>query len=333
VRVLEKSRAMSESSWAAAGMLAAHDPHHPAELAELAELSGALYPEYLTTIEQLSGRLVPLRTHATVVTSPLGSELCFKPTTADYALDAREAEKRIPGLATAGRSFFWMEEASLDPRDLCAALPLAAVAAGVDLRQETEVLSVTGQAGSVQVETQHGTMSAGAFVNCCGAWAGRVRHPNLKHLATLGVEPWKGQMLSVRVPAPLDLRYVLRGPEVYLVPRGEGVIVIGATVERAGFDRRVEPAVTGRLRTQATELWPPVAGAPLVESWSGLRPGTGDELPLIGGAGEPHCWIATGHFRNGILLAPGTGLMVRQLLQGSPTAVSLAAFLPGRPSK
>ena len=70
----------------------------------------------------------------------------------------------------------------------------------------------------------------------------------------------------------------------------------------------------------------------MVESWSGLRPGTADGLPLIGSAGQPHCWVATGHFRNGILLAPATGLVVRQLLQGSPPAIKLDAFLPGRVS-
>jgi glycine oxidase len=137
-------------------------------------------------------------------------------------------------------------------------------------------------------------------------------------------------MIAVRMNPPLDLPYVLRSPEIYLVPRGDGLIVIGATVERVGFDRRVEPPVVERLRRQAAELWPPIASAALAESWSGLRPGTPDELPLIGSAGLPHCWVATGHFRNGILLAPGTGLIVRQLLQGTPTEVSLSAFLPGR---
>jgi glycine oxidase len=73
-----------------------------------------------------------------------------------------------------------------------------------------------------------------------------------------------------------------------------------------------------------------MVSAPVVESWSGLRPGTPDELPLIGSAGVPQCWMATGHFRNGILLAPATALIVRQLLQGKPPEVSLAAFLPGR---
>jgi glycine oxidase len=331
VRVIEKGRAMAEASWAAAGMLSPNDPDHPAELVHLAALSIRLYPEYLSVIERLSGRPVPVRTQATLVTSRMGSEFHPHETMVCPSLSAQEAERRIPGLATEGRSFCWMEEPSLDPRDLCAALPLAAAAAGVELQQDTEVLAVSSRDGAVEVRTQRGTASAGAFVNCCGAWAAGVRYSGQEeHPPAAAVEPRKGQMIAVRVPPPLDLQYVLRSPEIYLVPRGKGLIVIGATVERAGFDRRVEPLVVERLRAQAAELWPPIASAPVVESWSGLRPGTNDGLPLIGSAGVPHCWIATGHFRNGILLAPATGLIVRQLLQDRPPEVPLAAFLPGR---
>ena len=330
VRVLEKGRAMSEASWAAAGMLSGNDPDHPAELAQLARLSMRLYPEYLSVVEGLSGRAVPVRTQATIVTTRIGSEFHPNETKVCPALSVQEAERRIPGLATDGRSFCWMEELSLNPRDLCAALPLAAAAAGVELQQETEVLAVTSRDSAVEVKTQRGTVGGGAFVNCCGAWAGGVRHSGLERAPAAAVEPRKGQMLAVRVPPPLELQYVLRSPEIYLVPRGEGLIAIGATVERAGFDRRVDPLVVAQLRAQASELWPPMVSAPVVESWSGLRPGTPDELPLIGSAGVPRCWMATGHFRNGILLAPATAVIVRQLLQGSTPEVSLDAFLPGR---
>jgi glycine oxidase len=332
VRVIEKGRAMAEASWAAAGMLSGNDPEHPAELAPLAALSIRLYPEYLRVIERLSGRAVPVRTQAALVTSRLGHEFHSHETAACSELSALEAEERIPGLATDARSFCWMEEPSLDPRDLCTALPLAAAAAGVELQQETEVLAVTSRNGAVEVSTQSGTCSAGAFVNCSGAWAGGIRHSGLERSPAAEVEPRKGQMIAVRMNPPLDLPYVLRSPEIYLVPRGDGLIVIGATVERVGFDRRVEPPVVERLRRQAAELWPPIASAALAESWSGLRPGTPDELPLIGSAGLPHCWVATGHFRNGILLAPATGTIVRQLIQGDPPAVSLDAFVPGRVS-
>jgi len=315
VRVLEKGRVMAEASWAAAGMLAGHDSEHPSELTELAELSLALYPDYLATIERLSGREVPIRTRSALITC------------GDGAMSAEEAQKRVPGLATKGRSFCWRPEASLDPRDLCTALPLAAAGAGVVLQEQTEVLSVRSLAGSVEVSTARERLSAGSFVNCCGAWAAEVQ---LENQPSAGVEPWKGQIFAVRVDPPANLAYVLRTPEVYLVPRGGGLIVIGATVERVGFDRRVDSLAVERLHALAAELWPPIAAGRVVESWAGLRPGTSDGLPVIGDAGRPNCWVATGHFRNGILLAPATGMVVRRLLQGSSPAVSLAAFAPGR---
>jgi glycine oxidase len=203
----------------------------------------------------------------------------------------------------------------------------------VILQEGTEVLAVRSQADSVEITTSKETMTAGAFVNCSGAWAAGIQHSDLQRQPAAGVEPWKGQIFTVRVEPPLDLSCVLRSPEVYLVPRGGGNIVVGATVERVGFDRRVDPLTVRRLQAQAAELWPPIASAPVVESWTGLRPGTTDGLPVIGSAGRPRCWVATGHFRNGILLAPATGLIVRQLLQGSHPAVSIEAFAPGRTSK
>jgi glycine oxidase len=325
VRVLEKGRAMSEASWAAAGMLSPHDPAHPPELAKLAELSIRLYPEYLSTVEGLSGRSVRLRTQAAISTDEEDGT--------SVAISAQEARRQIPGLATEGRSFRWSEEVSLDPRDLCAALPRAATAAGVVLQEGTEVVGVRSHTDSVEITTSKGLISAGAFVNCSGAWAAGIQHPDLPWQPAAGVEPWKGQIFTVQMERPHDLAYVLRSPEVYLVPRGDGKIVVGATVERVGFDRRVDPLTIQRLQAQAAQLWPPIASARVVESWTGLRPGTSDGLPVIGSAGRPHSWVATGHFRNGILLAPATGLVVRQLLEDSPPAVGLEAFAPERPSK
>jgi glycine oxidase len=198
------------------------------------------------------------------------------------------------------------------------------------LQEDTAVTAIRSHADSVEITTGNGTLSAGGFVNCCGAWSGQIQYSDACRQPAAGVGPWKGQIFKVRLDPPIELPYVLRAPEVYLVPRGGGEIVIGATVEQAGFDRRVEPEVVARLLAQAAELWPPIASAQVEETWTGLRPGTKDGLPLIGSAGLPNCWVATGHFRNGILLAPGTGLIVRQLLQGAPTSVSLAAFAPGR---
>jgi glycine oxidase len=152
-------------------------------------------------------------------------------------------------------------------------------------------------------------------------------------------------MTTVRLRGPETLTHVLRTPEIYLVPRGDGRIAIGATVEHAGFDKTVSPHAIASLLKAAAELFPPIAHAEILESWAGLRPGSSDELPLIGPTtdlGAPSCgisagweshshtWIATGHFRNGILLAPGNARALSQLIRGETPAIDLAPFAPDR---
>jgi glycine oxidase len=324
VIVVERGRAMAEASWAAAGMLAANDPENPPQLAELARLSISLYPSYLSGIERLSGKKVPLRTRAALQALPRAAAAHRA-----RRLSRAELLALVPDLHDGGRDFLSLDESSLDPRDLCAALPLAAVAAGVRLLEESAVVSVEGFAAGVTVETTARTLSAAHFVNCAGAWAespalGRlpVGHPR--------IAPRKGQMTTVRLRGRESLPHVLRTPDIYLVPRGDGRVTVGATVEDAAFDKTVEPrAIAGLLQT-AAGLWPPIAHAEILESWAGLRPGSGDDLPLIGPTAEPNRWIAAGHFRNGILLAPGTAHALSQEIRGELPEIDLAPFDPGR---
>lgn len=352
VRVAERGRPMAEASWAAAGMLAAEDPENPEELAPLARYSRALYPQYLSLLEELASRPIPVRTRNAVQASRPGAGFHCVRTKTRSSLAPEEARQRIKALQTGSRSFLWLEELSLDPRDLCAALPAAAIQAGVDLQEHTAVLSVAGKSGSVEVATSAGTIAAGAFINCCGAWAGSLLPPHSApmHAVPLhagshpagspptgshdeaSVEPRKGQMLVVRLEDPSQLQYVLRTPDVYLVPRGDGRVVVGATVERAGFDREVQSGALHRLLALAAEIWPPIQSAPIVESWAGLRPGTEDGLPILGPAAEPNCWLATGHFRNGILLAPATAALMRGLIEGRAPEIPLEAFALHRPA-
>ena len=156
---------------------------------------------------------------------------------------------------------------------------------------------------------------------------GEVQHLDLERQPAAAVEPWKGQIFTVRLDPPLELA-------VFSLARG----LPGAAGRRPGRDwghggaggirSPGRSATVERLHAMAAELWPPIGSAPVVESWTGLRPGTSDGLPLIGSAGQPHCWVATGHFRNGILLAPATGLIVRQLLEGRPPAAGLELSPP-----
>lgn len=312
VTVLERERAMLEASWAAAGMLAAHDPENPSALQAFSDFSLSLYPGYLDTLEKLSGLKIPLRTSGTLQ----GSE---KDHRFDSSLSAEEIASHLPGLMAEGRSFFWLEEHSVAPRDICAALPKAAQAAGVRIIEHAPVLSVRSGASAVTVTTSDVTYSAQHFINCCGAWAG-----NISNLPT--IEPRKGQMITVQLPPEIRLPCVIRTPELYLVPRGDGRVVIGATVEHAGFDKSVLETTVQTLLDDAAALWPPIRDARVIESWAGLRPGSADGLPVIGLSGEPHQWVATGHFRNGILLAPATARLMRQLLVGEAPSVDLQAF-------
>ena len=312
VTVLERERAMSEASWAAAGMLAAHDPENPAELQPLSNLSISLYPAYLAKIEELSGLKIPLRTSGTLQGSSPGHH--FK-----AALSSEEVASRLPELHSAGRSFLWLNEHSLDPRDLCAALPKAATAAGIPVVEQSPITAVRSGPSGVRITTPRATYEAEHFINCCGAWAGAIAG-----LPT--IEPRKGQMATVKLLPHLHLPYVIRTPELYLVPRGDGRIVIGATVEHAGFDKSVQETTIQTLIDDAVALWPPIRNAQIVETWAGLRPGSADGLPVIGACGAYNCWIASGHFRNGILLAPATARVLQELILNKTPSVDLSSF-------
>lgn len=324
ITVLEAAEAAKEASWAAGGMLAAEDPENPPALFSLSCYSRSLYPEFLRAIEVLSGQRVPLRTHETVQVLNHDSAA-----SGGVSLSREEAAKLVPGLEGAERGCLLLEEASLDPRELCAALRSAVLAAGVELREQERVLSADSQEdASVLLTTQRRTLRADAFVNCCGAWAPAL-DPSLE------IAPRKGQMLVIAQPeaAPLLTR-VLRSPDVYLIPRGDGRIVIGATVEDAGYSKIVEADALALLRSRAARIWPPAANAVQIDSWAGLRPATADALPFIGRYtdGNNLRFIATGHFRNGILLAPGTADAIADLVCGRTPAIDLAAFAPRRTS-
>jgi glycine oxidase len=321
VTVLERHTSMSEASWAAAGMLAAGDPKNPLELRPLSDLSIALYPAYLNTIEALSGLRVPIRTTGALHGSAPGGSFA-------QPLSADEINARLPGLIFNNRAFLWLDEQSLDPRDLCAALPKAAIAAGVTLVEQSPVTEIRGTASGVEVLTQCASYSAAHFVNCCGAWA--ASFAGNTSLGPSFIEPRKGQMVTVRLPQDCRLECVVHTPEIYLVPRGDGRVVIGASIEQAGFDKSVQDATIQSLIEEAAALWPAIRDAQIVETWAGLRPGSADGLPVIGACGDKRCWIATGHFRNGILLAPATAHIVRQLILNETPSVNLAHFRSDR---
>ncbi len=296
VTVLERDTALSHASTAAAGMLAVDDPHNPPALLKLSELSAALYTSYLLRIEHLSNLQVPFHTSTTV----------------QYAADGSSQR---------------LAEYSLDPRQLAAALLAAVRATSIDLREHTEAHIVNEANGRLlHIETTDGAFQPRQFIQTRGAWHAPYTRPA------------KGQMLRVQLPADLPLREVHRSEHIYVVPRTTGPqagsAIIGATVEDAGFDLTTSPQDLKHLRKLASELVPALRSepaAPQVEAWAGLRPATVDHLPLIGPRepGSSH-FFATGHFRNGILLAPATAAVLTELLEGGTPSIDLTPFAPNR---
>ena len=316
VTVMEQGQAMSSASWAAGGMLAVNDPQNPPGLMPLCVRSWALYPSYLDRIESLSGQCVSIRTRRTL--QEIKSE---RPS--DGLATAAEIATLAPGLDPNGHSFQWLDEGSIDPNDLREALPKAVRAAGGILLESTMVTGVEVVSNIVRVQTQQEPISAGMFVNCCGAWAGN------RQWGGLPVEPVKGHMANLQCE-PNRLRCVVRTPAVYLVPRGDGRVTIGATIEHAGFDESVQEPKIKTLLDSALRLLPEATVSSPMEVWTGLRPGTPDGLPILGASKSEHCWHAAGHYRDGILLAPVTARVMAQVMLGETPEVPLEPFSPAR---
>ena len=327
VTVLDQGAPLSEASTAAAGMLAGGDPDNPPQLRPLSDLSLSLYPGYIARLHALSGMHIPFHTNTT-----LQSLLHHVPTSSQTLtpLTPEELSHLLPQLIPGSRRFILLEEHSLDPRELAAALLASVRATGIDLRPHTPIRAVYSIGQTIEIHTPTGTLSTAIFVDCSGAWATTsTLRPHLQ------VSPRKGQMLAVSLPSSFPLHFVLRTPEVYVVPRTAGPTpiraVIGATVEDVGFDKTVHPADIANLRDLAADMLPSLANAPELEAWAGLRPATPDGLPLIGALpDQQNRFLATGHYRNGILLAPATAHVTAQLLCGETPSISLSAYSPDR---
>ncbi len=281
-------------------------------------------PTSSTASDILSGIRVPFQTHTTLQAIP--------PTVPNTSneLTPKDLAHLLPALNPGDHRFILLDEHSLDPRQLAAALLAAVHATTIDLRPNTAVLSTRSSDNAIEIHTPTSILHAKQFVDCTGAWASAT-----SPLPNIQVSPKKGQMLSVSLPPSFPLHLVVRTPDIYIVPRtsgpNSGRAIIGATIEDAGFDKTVHPSDIAHLRALAAALLPPLAHAPQLEAWAGLRPATPDGLPLLGALpAHPNHFLATGHYRDGILLAPATAHVMAQLLLGEAPSIDLQPFSPTR---
>ena len=313
VLVLDRGEPGREASSAAAGMLAPADPETPEALRPLAFESARIYPEFVRKLEAGSGIDVDFRRQGTIsflhASSPPPE---YRKLTSEQLRDLESSIQPQPGSA------FFVQEDSVDPRLLMQAALAVAHNKGISIQGNSEVTAIRSARGSVEVTADGASYAVQSAVNCMGAWAG------------VPVKPRKGQMLSLFPRRKNLLQRCVLAPDVYLVPRSSGRVVIGATVEDIGYDRTLEPAVIENFHRAAARLIPELRDLPVEESWVGLRPGTPDDLPLLGETDTPGVFIATGHFRNGILLAPLTARIMADLVTGKTAPLEISAFSPGR---
>ncbi len=334
--LLERDAVAAHASGAAAGMLAPFTEGAGGGplLAIGAEALDA-YPQWVASVAELSGIDPQLRRCGVLRVARAGEVESLRAAAARLVphgaswLEPDELRKRVPGVAEAAAGALWSpRESSVDAPGLTRALCAAALRRGASLREGVAVRGLLRDGERVTgVRTRDEDLYASAVVLCAGPW---VRELD-EHLGgAWPVEPVKGQMLALDAPVGGPAS-ILWDPDVYLVPRPDGTLRVGATVERAGFDARPTADGVARLLGAARALLPDTGSCRFLRTWAGLRPATPDHLPLVGAVpGARDLWIAAGHHRNGILLAPWTAAAVAAGLLESRTLPGAAALAPER---
>jgi glycine oxidase len=327
VAVFDKGAAGAGASHAAAGMLAACCEAEPGEdaLITLGRESQARWPAFAAELERASGMEVGLRSEGTLVVAltaddqaRLNHQLVFQQKLGLPLqwISAAETRRREPHLAgkLAG-AVFSPEDTQVDNRKLAAALRVAAEAAGASISEHRAVNAISSHGGRVDgVVLADGTKAAAdVVVLAAGAWSRGIAGlpPELRP----PVRPIKGQMLALRMDAAAPLlNHVVWAPGAYLVPRRDGRLLIGATVEEKGYDASLTAGGILTLLEAAWRTVPAVEELPIDEMWVGHRPGSRDDAPILGAGPIEGLVYATGHHRNGILLTPITADAIARLV-------------------
>lgn len=302
VTILSKNFAQAATN-AAAGMLAPRAEQLDGVILDLALQSLALYPEWAHKLEQLSGEDIdynPCGIIAPVYQQP--SQIN------DNWLDKDTIQLYQPQLGKDVIGGYWYpEEGQVDPRKVGKVLLTIAQSLGIEVKEGIEAIAFTRHQGRIKnILTKSGIFSADIYILASGAWSSK--------LFPLPVRPLKGQMLSLKIPSDNPLERVIFGENTYLVPKKDGRLIVGATSEDIGWQKGNTAEGINTLLNRAIRLYPPLASWQLEEIWYGFRPATADEMPILGYGDADNLIFATGHYRNGILLAPITAKLISNLV-------------------
>jgi glycine oxidase len=341
VALLEQSAPGQEASWAGAGILSpAPDAPASIPLVPFGRTSLSLYPQFIAEIEEISGRRTGYRSDGAIelifsadaereLSTLVALHHALGLPTEPLPLD--EAMRIEPALTRRAQAAAYLPyEASVDNRALIEALLAAASISGVELFPSTRVSAIAIEHGRCAgVRTENGTIFAAQDVIVAAGAFSSLLEGIVPRLAT---RPIRGQMAALQ-SRDKPIRHVIRCDRGYIVPRDSAVpqrVVTGSTLEDAGFDKHVTAHGIETILCAAQELVPSLANAEIVELWCGLRPDTPDHLPLLGPAGVDGLTIATGHYRNGILLTPITAKLVREWIVEKRVSMDWEIFDPLR---
>jgi glycine oxidase len=337
VLVIERDVPGQGTSWAAAGMLSpqseadADDPFF-----RLAMHSLEMFPSWAGTLRQRSGIDPECDRCGLIVIALADDEMRVLDNRYRWQraagfevelLSSSDVMQREPWISADVRGGLLLaDDYRVTPRALLSSLRASCERAGIELRPHSEVESVVSERGRVSgVRVTGELLRSSHVVVAGGVWSGSLRGLS----PSIPLSPRKGQILSLSGP-PDAFRHMVRWSHAYFVPRRSGELVVGATNEDAGFDRRLTAAGVGKLLVEAQRISSRVGALAIHETWTGLRPATPDGQPVIGPANVPGLLYATGHYRNGILLAPVTAAIIAASIDSGIPPVPLEPFSPQR---
>lgn len=337
VCLIERASLGAEASFAAGGILAPQaEANGRDEFFELACRSRDLYTEFAAALREETGVDVELDTTGTLYVAFTERDLSEIEKRYEWqsraglvvqklsTVEAREVEPCIA--ETVQGALHFPRDVQVENRRLLNALVNSVNKLGVKIATDTNVESIKIERGRVTgIETSRGSVTCQKVIVAAGTWSSSI--PNAR---TPKIEPVRGQMICFDAKPQLT-RHVIYSPRGYLVPRQDGRLLAGSTSENAGFTKQVTAGGISHILTNANEISPRISDLPIIDTWSGLRPRAADGLPVLGPCGEiDGLFYATGHYRNGILLAPVTGELIAEAVVASRISPLLAAFSPNR---
>lgn len=343
VAIVERDSAGAGASTAAAGMLApiAEIKFAQENLTNLSLQSLELYPDFIAELESDAQMSIDYRTHGTLLIGIDRDDTAALDHTYQYQrqlglqierLSPEAARELEPGLSPNIHSaLFCPDDHQIDARLLVKALARAFVNAGGTLIENSEISEVLYENSQIRgALTSAGCdISAHKVIIAAGAWARSIR--GLPSGILPHIRPVKGQMISLELGEPPLCRHVLRGPDAYLVPRSNGQLLIGSTMEEKGFDARMTAGAVFELLRGAWETLPGVYDSAILETWASFRPVSLDGAPILGPSPTiKNLWFALGHGRHGILLTPSTARLTVQALETREIPAQMKPFLIDR---